>query len=139
MAADNNNNAYLKWAGEVLDTYWVGEISHENKNNPVEVTAGSGRTGVQRKSGLNDRSFRFSIIMDAVKFHEYKHVLKPGTEAMLEYGPRGATEGEPRFAGMMILASVTGPRQSVDKANIIFEMSLDQADEPLATLEADVF
>lgn len=134
MAADNSNNAYIKWAGVELQTVWVGEIQPDEKNNTVEVTAGAGRTGVQRKAGLNDRTMRFSVIMDAAVFESYRHVLVAGLEGMLEFGPRGADDGQPRFAGMMVLASVSGPRMSVSKMNIIFELSFEQADEPVATI-----
>lgn len=134
MAALNSNNAYLQWDGVRLDGYWTGEVNKDESVSTVDITSGSNATHTQRSSGLKDNSVSFNVIYDDTDLADYVGKLKSGTKATLVFGPEGNAVGKPKFECVMILSSVAGPKPTVEKAMIMFELSFEGAAAPTATI-----
>lgn len=136
MATLNGNNVYLELDGVDVSAYFTGEISRTTTNNTQETTAGSGRTGVQRAAGLNDYSLELSLAYDVADLGTYKGKLVKGAAYTMIYGPEGNGSGKPKDEVPVIIASVSGPNITIDKQMVMFEVSFQQADEPITLIES---
>lgn len=135
MATLNSNNAYLEWDGTDLSGYWTEEISHESTVDLEDITAGAGSTYIQQAPKLKTLTISFMIVYDGADVSTYKDLLEPGKEATLKWGPEGNGAGKPKLECDMILQSVSGPNQTVDKAKLAFELSFEKgASDPVSTL-----
>lgn len=134
MATTNTNNAYLSFNGTALSSYWTDEISFEQSVDTEDMTAGAGATHILRAPKLIDTSMSFMVMFDDAQWANYRSALVVGTVGTLIWGPEGSTVGKPKFEGSMILTSVTGPSQTIDKGRLVIELSFEQAAAPVATI-----
>lgn len=139
MSAINGNDVYLAWDSVDISAFWTGDADLSATNNVQEITAGSGVDHVQRAPGLNDHSIAFPVIYDDTDLADYIAKLQIGKKATLTYGPEGSTVGKPKFECSMILDSISGPKPTIDKQMVQFDLSFSAADEPTATIDADTF
>lgn len=134
MATSNTNGAYLAFGSKNLSGYWTDEISFEQSTDTEDTTAGAGATHVQRAAKLIDTSMSFMVVYDATDLATYRSALVVGTTDVLVWGPEGSGAGKPKFEGSMILTSVSGPSQSIDKSKMMFELQFEQAAAPIGTI-----
>lgn len=134
MATYNGNNQYLEIDSVDVSGYYTDQLSYNPSNNTVDTTAGAGITGHQRAAGLNDRTLSFVVVYDDATLATYVQKLKVGSVYTVVYGPEGNGAGKPKFAGKMILESVT-QQASVEKIKVVFELEFQQADVPTHTIE----
>lgn len=134
MATANGNNAYLSFNGINVSGYWTDEISFEQSVESEDITAGNGATHVERAAKLIDTTMSFMVVYDGADLATYRSALVPGTIGLLIWGPEGSGAGKPKFEGSMLLTTVAGPSQSIDKAKQMFELSFEQAAAPVGTI-----
>ena len=134
MATGNSNNAFLSFAGINVSGYWTDEISFEQSVESEDITAGTGATHVQRAAKLVDTTMSFMVVYDGSALANYRAALIPGTIGILVWGPEGNGAGKPKFEGSMLLTSVTGPTQSIDKSKQMLELRFEQAAAPVGTI-----
>lgn len=139
MAVVSTNNAYLNWLGTDLSAYWIGEVDNSVENSTVETTSGAGVNYVMRNPGLNDSSFKFSVVVDDVTYNGYKSVLAIGGKGTLIYGPEGAIAGKPKLEVVCILKSVGGANATIAKDTHMYELEYEGAAAPTATLATSTF
>ena len=138
MAQYNGNNPYLKFDAVDVAAYFVS-VSTDFGGSSVDITAGAGRSHVQRAGGLRDYSMSVTLTYDADSVNTYITKLQPQQIVEVEYGPEGNTTGKPRHLQKFVVDSVSVP-QSVKKDHVTFEIKLSGADEPTADMTAgDVF
>ena len=135
MATANGNNAYLSFNGVNVSGYWTDEISHEISVATEDITAGAGATHVMKAAKLTDASMSFVVVYDSSTFSAYRAALVPGTVGVVIWGPEGNATGKPKFEGSMVLTSVSGPSQTIDKGRMSFELSFEQAAAPVGTIQ----
>jgi hypothetical protein len=131
MATLNDNKGVLIIDSVDVSGYWT-ELKPKAKNNVKEISAGANITHVQRGKGLNDYSFDATIVYDDVSatLQSYLVKLKPGNKYIVEYYPEGKVTGKPKHVQSMIVDSVNGPSQKVEKDLVTFEISFSGADAP---------
>lgn len=139
MAVVNSNNAYLNWNGTDLSAYWIGEVDMSIENSTVETTSGAGVTYVMRNPGLNDSSFKFSVVVDDTTFAGYKSALAIGVKGPLIYGPEGAVAGKPKFESSAILKSVSGANATIAKDVHMYELEFEGNGAPTSMLTSTTF
>lgn len=124
----------------IIDTvdvsgFWT-ELKPKTKNNTKETSAGANITHVQRAKGLDDYSFDATIVYDDISatLQSYIQKMKVGNKYIVEYYPEGKVAGKPKHIQSMIVDSVNGPSQKVEKDLITFELSLSGADAPTSDM-----
>lgn len=138
MAQFNGNNPYLKFDAVDVGAYFVS-VNPEFGGGSVDITAGAGRSHVQRAGGLRDYSMSVTLTYDADNVNTYIAKLRPQQVIEVEYGPEGNAVGQPRHKQKFVVDSVSHT-QDVKKSHVTFEIKLSGADEPTADMMAgDVF
>lgn len=135
MATLNGNNAYFAFQGLDMSGYFTDTTGLDGSVSNTDTTAGAGQTHIQRQPGLIDNTFSVVLVYDDEQINTYVTTIKKGARGLVEYGPDGNDTGKPRFACDMILTSVTGPNVSIAKEKVMFELSFEQADKPIAEID----
>lgn len=141
MAEHNSNNAYLKFNGINLSGFFTDAVGFNPSNSTTEVTSGAGVTHVKRNPGLDDTNITASVYYDdddAVRA-TYLPYLKPGTKAILIYGPEGEVADKPVHEQVVILQSSNGPNIDIAKAKVMLELTFEGAAAPIRNIYDDVF
>lgn len=133
MAKVNTNNAFLSFNGIDVSGLWTDTIDKESSANTEEATSGSNSTHVERVVGLLDNTMTFVLIVDDALWSTYRSVLVEGALGDVIYGPEGNATGKPKFACSMIVESVSGPGQTIQKGLHKYEVSCTGAAAPTAT------
>lgn len=135
MPAFNGNNGYLTINAVNVSGYST-EMGIEASNATVDVTAGFGTEHMQRAAGLNDTKANAVIAYLAGQVATYITQLHVGSEAVVVWGPEGNVSGKPKHQQKFIVASSSGPKQTVKKDMVVFEISFEAADAPIEDMYA---
>lgn len=128
MTSLNGNNPYLLMNSIDVRTKWK-HIQLEATNSSVTVTAGSGRTHVQRAAGLNDTTISITLAYDSAGVSSYIATLQRGNIIPIEYGPESNVSGKPRHLQNFIIESIS-MEEDVEKNEMVFDISGSGADAP---------
>lgn len=131
MTALNGNNAYLSINGiEVQSKYKTVKL--EPSIATIETTRGAGTAHVQRATGLQDTKLTVTVGYDVETIQTQIGYLKPGKYTVI-YGPEGNGTGKPRHQQEFIMTGAPFEIK-VDKSEVVFEMSLEGSDAPVADM-----
>lgn len=135
MPAFNGNKGYLTINAADVSGFST-EMGIEPSNSVVDVTAGFGTEHMQRAPGLNDTKAKVVIAYLAGQVADYITHLHVGKEALVVWGPEGNVSGKPKHQQKFIVASASGPKQTVKKDMVVFEISFEAADAPIEDMYA---
>lgn len=133
--ASNTNQYYLAFDGYDFSGK-LTEVSQKGEVDTEDVTAGAGTEHVQKAPKLRDSSGSFTVAYIAGAVPQYINRIKPGTRANMVYGPEGTASGKPKHQQDVIIKSVDGPAQTVDKQMVMFSGEWEAADAPMVDIYA---
>jgi len=130
----HGNNAYIEIDGVDMSPDWIdGSLTGTNEGQ--ELTAGAGRTGMQRGDGLDDVAGSFTFQYNSVSFGSQILRLRAGKHDMVMC-PEGNVSGKPKHAGSLRISSTELAGQSVSKTAVNIAVSVEQADDPTTNIFA---
>lgn len=135
MPVYNGNNVYLEIDGINVSAFFTDEVSYTETRNTQDTTAGAGTEDMQRGVGLNDVSFELMLVHDAAAWDTYKGVFGRGIKKVV-YGMDTNANGKPKFAGDMIIESVSSG-VSIERTKVVHNVSFVQAGTPTDRIYAD--
>ena len=131
--AANTNQYYLAFDGYDMSGK-VTEVTQKGEVDTEDVTAGSGTEHVQKAAKLRDGSGNVTVAYIQSQVPQYIIKVTPGARLNMVYGPEGTASGKPKHQQDVIIKSVDGPKQTVDKSAILFELEWEAADAPMVDI-----
>jgi hypothetical protein len=134
MPALADNNVFISVDGVQVQSFFK-TVSLSPSNKTVDTTRGANTAHMQRAPGLNDTSITMKLGYDTTSVQSFIQKLRPGQTVQIDYGPEGAVSGKPRHTQQFVITGA-GHTVSVTKEEVVFDISGEAADAPIADIFA---